>query len=833
MRWAKATAGPLAVAAAYFLGSELGFALRFPPAMTSILWPPNAIVTAALVLTPPRRWWTLLAAVLPVHYLVQSRFDLPPALILALFCTNCLEALIGAGILHRFSVSPDRFDTLGRASLFLAAIMAAVLVSGFADAAAVSILRGEPYGRVWETRLLSNVLTSLALVPALVAAVRAVSRFPSKFRLRRAIEAGALLALLITAGRTAFAHALGMPSPSVRWLEQSELLLLLPLLLWAATRFGAAGSSFAILTTALIAFAFVTQNQVASTAGQSALAVRGLQGFLLVTGMPLFVLGALMEERRASERALAERLHFEELMSRLSGAFVHVPSNAMDVAFEEQLREVCDHFSLRVATLFQLAPEGGAFRVATSWSLPNPPRFAVPPAVSLPELFEHASRREVMRVEQEDGGWSLGLPLEAGDALLGTLVFVGTREENPDRPDLLPRLRLIGEVFANALARKESEDALRGGEAMKSAILASLPGQVAVLDRSGAIIAANQGWPARTAPSSDGEDGRAMTYAEACRCAPDSGLPATMDAAEGVQGVLAGARPSFTLEYPSRNVSGERWFALSVVPLRRPEGGAVAAHVDVTNRHRAEDEARRSREELAHFLRVSTVGELTTSLAHELNQPLTAILANAQAGRLLLDTNGGDRASLREILDDIVEEDKRAGEVIRRLRDLLRKGAPERAPLDLNRLAEDVTRLLANDAALRGVSIRLALNVAPVVVTGDRIQLQQVVLNLVMNAMDAMAESAPDQRIALVSTLVTPDGVHLSVRDSGTGLRESDAGRVFQPFYTTKPSGMGMGLSIARSIVEAHGGRIWGRDNAGSGATFTFSLPLSTAAPPP
>ena len=118
------------------------------------------------------------------------------------------------------------------------------------------------------------------------------------------------------------------------------------------------------------------------------------------------------------------------------------------------------------------------------------------------------------------------------------------------------------------------------------------------------------------------------------------------------------------------------------------------------------------------------------------------------------------------------------------------------------------------------------------VVTGDRIQLQQVVLNLLMNAMDAMAESAPDQRVAVVSTLVTADGVHLSVRDAGTGLRQSDAGRVFQPFYTTKPSGMGMGLSIARSIVEAHGGRIWGRDNAGPGATFTFSLPLSTAPPP-
>jgi signal transduction histidine kinase len=143
-----------------------------------------------------------------------------------------------------------------------------------------------------------------------------------------------------------------------------------------------------------------------------------------------------------------------------------------------------------------------------------------------------------------------------------------------------------------------------------------------------------------------------------------------------------------------------------------------------------------------------------------------------------------------------------------------------------------VARLLANDAALRGVSIRLALNIAPVVVTGDRIQLQQVVLNLVMNAMDAMAEIAPDQRVTLVSTLVTPDGVHLSVRDSGTGLRESDAGASSSP--STRPSRPGWGWAFHRAFDRGGArGPDLGRDNAGPGATFTFSLPLSAAAPPP
>jgi len=245
-------------------------------------------------------------------------------------------------------------------------------------------------------------------------------------------------------------------------------------------------------------------------------------------------------------------------------------------------------------------------------------------------------------------------------------------------------------------------------------------------------------------------------------------------------------------------------------------------------RQRAEEDARVSRAELAHFLRVSTVGELTTSLAHELNQPLTAILANAQAARQLLGDEPGDD-EMREILSDIVEEDKRAGEVIRRLRDLLRKGSPEYASLDLNALVGDVVRLVGGDATLRNVTIRLEMAAAPAQVKGDRVQIQQVLLNLLLNAMDAMAYVPVEKRVALVSTAVAAEegSVHLAVRDAGSGLQKGETDRIFEPFYTTKSSGMGMGLSIARSIVTAHGGRIWARNNTGAGATFTVSLPLT------
>ncbi len=170
--------------------------------------------------------------------------------------------------------------------------------------------------------------------------------------------------------------------------------------------------------------------------------------------------------------------------------------------------------------------------------------------------------------------------------------------------------------------------------------------------------------------------------------------------------------------------------------------------------------------------------------------------------------------------------------MIRRLRDLLRKGSPEYAALDLNALAADVVRLVGGDAALRNVTIRLQMAPAPAPVKGDRIQIQQVLLNLLLNAMDAMAEVPAEKRVALVSTAVAPEegSVHLAVRDTGSGLQQGETDRIFEPFYTTKTSGMGMGLSIARSIVAAHGGRIWARNNTGAGATFTVSLPLTSPA---
>jgi signal transduction histidine kinase len=187
-----------------------------------------------------------------------------------------------------------------------------------------------------------------------------------------------------------------------------------------------------------------------------------------------------------------------------------------------------------------------------------------------------------------------------------------------------------------------------------------------------------------------------------------------------------------------------------------------------------------------------------------------------------------DPDELREILDDIIDEDKRAGEVIKRLRDLLRKGDAERALLDLNLLLEDVVRLLGSDPVMRGLSLRLELAPERLPVRADRVQIQQVVLNLVINAMEAVAERDRLERLVVVRSARTPAGAgRVSVEDTGPGLRDGAKERLFEPFFTTKAGGMGMGLAIARSIVQAHGGTMAARDNPGRGATFSFDIPLA------
>ena len=273
----------------------------------------------------------------------------------------------------------------------------------------------------------------------------------------------------------------------------------------------------------------------------------------------------------------------------------------------------------------------------------------------------------------------------------------------------------------------------------------------------------------------------------------------------------------------------QRWVAARGRVYPDTQGKPVrmmGATTDITASKQAEEKAQRQHQELAHLSRVTTVSTLSGSLAHELNQPLGIILSNAQAAQELLLQDPPDVSEVSEILSDIVAADRRAAEIIQRLRSLLKRGETSLQPLPLNDLLEEVLRLLRADLIGRDISVicDLAPDLPPII--GDRVQLQQLVLNLIVNAADAMAANEPGTRRLHLTTARQQHTVSASVRDEGPGL-PADVERLFQPFYTTKAHGLGMGLAICRSIIAAHHGRLWAEPHPERGAVFHFELPVA------
>ena len=286
-------------------------------------------------------------------------------------------------------------------------------------------------------------------------------------------------------------------------------------------------------------------------------------------------------------------------------------------------------------------------------------------------------------------------------------------------------------------------------------------------------------------------------------------------------------------DFPNANVSKSGKIVhleTSGTPVLYADGnllGYRGADTDVTARKQSELELGQQRNELAHLSRVSTMGVLTSSLAHELNQPLSAILNNAQAGSRFMTAATPDLAEVRGALEDIAQDTKRAGEVIRQMRALVRKDEPHLEPLDLNRVISDIYRLLHSDMLNRKVQI--ALELAPELrpANGDNAQLQQVMLNLVLNAFDAMKDVPEDRRAVIVRTRqLDATTIRAEVTDAGTGISPDRFVNLFEPFRSSKREGLGLGLSISRSIVEAHKGRLWAENNPDRGATFYFTLPV-------
>lgn len=251
----------------------------------------------------------------------------------------------------------------------------------------------------------------------------------------------------------------------------------------------------------------------------------------------------------------------------------------------------------------------------------------------------------------------------------------------------------------------------------------------------------------------------------------------------------------------------------------------------LSERVRAAEEIALRRSELAHLSRVSTLNELSVSIGHEINQPLQSILSNAQAALSFLANENPNLVEVREILKDIVVDDRRAAEVIRELRDLIKKGESRFEALDVNELVRSVLRLLNSELLIAGVAMTVRLAPDLPLIKGQRNQLQQVLLNLIINGCEAMGSVSRENRELLLTTQMNDDkSVLVCVTDRGPGIPPQDLERVFDAFFTTKTTGLGLGLSVSRLIISSHGGRLWAAaSRTGPGATFCFTVPAASS----
>ncbi len=412
---------------------------------------------------------------------------------------------------------------------------------------------------------------------------------------------------------------------------------------------------------------------------------------------------------------------------------------------------------------------------------------------------------------------ALGIPILSGDEVLAVIEFF-LREPQREDERLVRVIVTVAEELGLVIGRKRAEESLRWEKSFSDTTIDSLPGIFYHYDDNGRFLRWNKNFERVTGYSHE---------------------------------EIAGMHPLDFFSGDDRHLIAEKIGEVFTTSEASAEGGLVCKDgsvipyfftgrrflfdgkpyligvgVDITERIRAEEELRRTQAELAHVTRVTTMGELTASIAHEVNQPLAAIVGNADICLDKLNDSQLDLELLREALADIVSDGLRASEVIAGIRALVKRSTPQKMQLDLNIVIREVLMLVGQEARRKGIALRTELGVVHPFVLGDRVQLQQVLLNLVINGIEAMDEVEGRMRELRVMTDRGEGNVVVAgVRDCGVGIAPQETEQIFKPFHTTKTGGMGMGLAISRSIIEAHGGRLWAEANDGPGTTFIFTLP--------
>lgn len=767
----------------YFLGVKLGFALTFGPHPVSVMWPPNAFILAILLLIPVRAWWGVLLLVLPAHLAAEAQGGVPTPMVLCWYISNCSEALIAAGITLWLTGGDLRLDRLRHIIIFFfwGAFFSAC-ISSFLDAGFVALNHwGEDsYWQIWRMRTFSNIFASVTIVPAIATWKEAELR---KFKMtpKRAAEAW-----LLFLGLAAVMSLMFFWLETGRGLVPIVLATPLPFFFWASIRFGVRGASGAILTGAILAIWSSVHERGPFMTGSPEENALSIQAFFILLTVTLIPLAAMLRERKAMTLVLSasERRYREVLESQPELVCRYFADTTVTFANES----CCRFFGRRRESLL-----GRKFLELV--------RSEVHERILLNVASVMVSRRPLIcecegLLPGQDGVWQ--------QWILNPIL-------SPDG-----HIREIQAVGQDISARKLMEQKLRESEERCRAVVETQTEMVCRYTPDTTLMFVNQAFCKFFGKTREQLLGR--KFADL--------LPASAREKMLHEAALTlSSRQATCWEHPfATGGDSVRWlgwmnYPISESSVSRNEIQAIAR--DVTDRKRAEEATRN----LAHASRLALVGELSAVIAHEVSQPLNAILNNTEAAQCMLRQEKIARAELEGTLADIHADTLRAAEAVRRIRAFSKRRELEMRALSLNELVDDVFRLIAGDAARRRIKVEGDLAGGLPLAWGDFVCVQQVLLNLIINGMDAMNEAGDQDRVLTVKTGASGDSeVVASVRDRGPGIAAELTTQVFQSFFSTKHEGIGLGLSIARSIIQAHGGRIWVENNPDRGATFSFTL---------
>lgn len=772
------------VAVGFVLGARLGLSMFSFDERVAILWPSPALALAALLILGPR----LLAGVFLGCMVTYLMAEAPPLSALLGASTTTLYCGIGYVLLRRVARLDLGLRRVQDVIAFLGFGVGSAIALKFLFAAAgawwqVGSIPADRLAPLWVSSLAVGV-GMLVITPAILT-LYALRNEPID-RERRG-EAGLLLASTLGLALLIFFTSL-VPDMYAAQLPY----VLFPLIFWAGARFGPREVSLVLLIAGSIAVMCTAGEGGPFVARDKLDGIASLYLFVFVLGTTGLMFGAGLRQRAEADRlARASGERFRLLIDRMNEGFVMQDRNGVLTFLSD--------------------------------------RFCAMTGYRREQLI--GRRLEDIAIAQERSAWhERAAALHAGGVDAQELTLI---KSNGDRMVAMVSSRALHDadtadaegsfsVLTDITERRRAREALRESEAKYRLLVENQTDLVFKVARDGTVKFAS--------PSCRGVLG---ANAEAILNRPLDIEIHEEDRVATTAAWKALWEPPYVGTFENRVMTpqGWRWFAwsargISEDPLQGEVSAVVAAARDITEQKRAEEQARQHLQQLAHVARISSMGEMASAIAHEINQPLTAITSYSEACVNMLRSGKATQEELLAAMSRVASQATRAGEVVRKMRSFVRGDESQANPVAPNFLAREVFRLAAPEARQSGVDLVLDLGERLPAVMADSIQLQQVLLNLVRNAFEAInGANSAERRVDIVTRQAADEKVEIVVRDSGPGLSEEAAAKIFEPFFTTKPDGMGIGLALSRSIVDAHGGRLWVDDGPRGGAQFHIVLP--------